>query len=143
VPEPRFESPGAGESGAGGFAGALGLLAAAWKYFQARLELAGLESREAAAIYLKSAVILAGGLVVVVFGYFFFCLGAVFAIASALGGGVAWIWVTFAAALLHFAVAIALLWKVKRLVSQPVFSTTMDEFRRDQSWLNATIAKNN
>jgi len=143
VAEPELERSAAAERGAGAVANALELLASAWRYLGARLELAGMEGREAAAVYLKSLGLLIAGLVVVVFGYLFFCLGAVFAVATALGGGSAWIWVMLAMAVLHFAAGGLLLWKVRTLVQQPVFGTTIEEFRRDHTWLNASIAKNN
>jgi uncharacterized membrane protein YqjE len=143
VAEPKLERPAGGERGPGAVVNALELLSAAWRYLHARLELAGMEGREAAAIYLKSLGLLLGGIVVLVFGYLFFCLGAVFAIATAFGGGQAWIWVTLAAAFLHFVGGGLLLWKVRSLVRQPVFDTPLEEFRRDHSWLNASIGKNN
>ncbi len=127
----------------GALASAFELLSAGWRYFRARLELAGMEGREAATVYLKCLALLLGGTVVLVFGYLFLCLCLVFAIASAFGGGPAWIWVTFAAAVLHLAGGSLLLWRIRAMTRRPVFEATVREFRNDETWLNATIAKQN
>jgi uncharacterized membrane protein YqjE len=125
------------------FASALELLAAAWSYLRTRLELAQIEGREAAGQYLKALGLLLGGVVVLVFGYFFFCLALVFAIATALGGGAAWIWVTLGAAAVHFAGGALLLVKVRALAQAPIFPATLDEFKKDQAWLETKTAKHN
>jgi len=125
------------------FGPAIELFAAVWAYLRARFELAGLEGKEAGAQWLKALALVLVGVVILVFGYFFFCLAAIFAIAFAIGGKTAWIWVTFGAALLHAGGAAVLLLKVKSLVTQPVFPTTMEEFRKDQAWLEAKTAKRN
>ena len=128
---------------AGIFTHALDLLGAALAYFQARFALASLEGREAAGHYLKALGLLLGGVVIIVFGYFFLCFAGVFAIATAFGGGTAWIWVTLAAALLHLGGGIALLWMVVSLVQRPVFAATLEEFKKDQTWLETKTAKRN
>ncbi|MEQ1861025.1 MAG: phage holin family protein [Chthoniobacteraceae bacterium] len=128
---------------AGFFAHALEMLAAGWLYLRARFELAGIEGREAGMHWLKALGLLLGGLVVLVFGYVFLWLALVFAIATACGGGVAWIWVTLGAALLHFAAGVLLLLKVRSLAREPLFPTTLEEFKKDQAWLDAKTAKPN
>jgi uncharacterized membrane protein YqjE len=125
------------------FDSALELLAAAWSYLRTRLELAQIEGREAVGQYLKALGLLLGGVVVLVFGYFFLCLALVFAVATALGGGAAWIWVTLGAALGHFAGGALLLAKVRGLTQTPVFPATLDEFKKDQAWLEAKTARHN
>jgi uncharacterized membrane protein YqjE len=128
---------------AGFFAHAIELLAAGWLYFRARFELAGIEGREAGLHWLKALGLLLGGIVVLVFGYFFLWLALIFAIATACGGGAAWIWVTLGAALLHFAGGAVLLLMVRALVSEPLFPATIEEFKKDQAWLDAKTAKPN
>ena len=140
--EPTPERPRSAES-AGFFAHALELLGAALAYGQARFALASLEGREALGHYLKTIALLAGGLVVLVFGYFFFCLAAVFAIATAFGGGTAWIWVTLSAGGLHALAGTALVFKVRSMVNRPVFAATLEEFQKDQTWLEAKTGKRN
>ena len=140
--EPSPERARSAES-AGIIAHALDLLGAALAYFQARFALASLEGREAAGQYLKALGLLLGGIVVFVFGYFFLCLASIFAIAKAFGEGNAWIWVTFAAAVLHLLIGAALVWKVRSLIHRPVFAATMEEFKKDQAWLETKTAKRN
>jgi len=123
------------------FSDAIEFLAAAWAYLRARFELASIESREAGTNWLKALGFLLAGVVLLVFGYFFFCLAIVFAIATALGGGAAWIWVTLGAAVLHFAGLALLLVKVRALTREPLFPTTIAELKRDQAWLDAKSAK--
>jgi len=142
VAEPTPERAKSAES-AGFFDHALDLLGAALAYFQARFALASLEGREAAGHYFKALGLLLGGIVIVVFGYFFLCLAGVFAIATAFGGGNAWIWVTLAAAVLHLLVGTALVLKVRSLIHRPVFAATLEEFKRDQAWLETKTAKRN
>lgn len=128
---------------AGFFDHALDLLGAALAYFQARFALASLEGREAAGHYLKALGLLLGGIVVVVFGYFFLCLAIAFAIAAAFGGGNAWIWVTLGGAVLHLLIGAGLLWWVRSLIYRPVFAATLEEFKKDQAWLETKTAKRN
>jgi uncharacterized membrane protein YqjE len=123
--------------------GALELLAAGWSYLRARGELAGIEGREAGMHWLVALGLLVGGLVLVSFGWLFLCLATVFLIAAAIGTDTAWIWITFGAAFVHVAAAGALFWKVWDLVKRPFFPATLEEFRKDQAWLNAKSAKGN
>ena len=141
----RASSPEGTEGAArrGLIASALELLAASWSYLRARLELAGLEGREAGFAWLKALAFLLAALGILVFGYLFFWLAAIFAIAFAIGGKAAWIWVTFGAALLHLVAAVALLFRVKTLVAAPLFPITLDELRKDQAWLESKAAKRN
>jgi uncharacterized membrane protein YqjE len=134
------ESPAASRR-AGFFAHVLDLLAAGLAYFQARLSLAGIEGREAAVQYLKALALFVGGLVALIFGYFFICFAVVFAIAMAFGGGNAWIWVTLGAAILHVGGAVILLSVVRALIVRPVFEATLDELKKDQTWLKTKTAR--
>lgn len=118
----------------------LGLLAAGSSYIHARLELATLEGREAIGLYFKALAILIGALVGVIFGYFFLCFAIVFAVAMAFGSGQAWIWVTLGMGILHVAGAAGLFWLVYGMVRQPVFATTLEEFKNDKAWLKAKTA---
>jgi len=116
-------------------------LAALLAYLRARVELAGLEGREAAihgAVLLGLAV---AALVVLVFGYFFFCFALVFLIAWAFDDSHAWIWVTFAMALIHFGAAIGLGFWAKAKLKKPIFPATLDELRKDQEWLTSMTGK--
>ena len=126
---------------AGFFRHSLALVSAFVTYIKARLHLAGVESKEAALHYAILVALAIGALVVIVFGYLFLCLGLIFLIAAAFGGGNAWIWVTFAMALLHFGGAGACLWIAKARFGERMFAVTMDEFKKDQEWLRTQAAK--
>jgi len=136
IPDPSYEA-----AHAGFFAHALELFSAGWAYLRARIELASLEGKDAVGHWLKALGLLLAGLVVFVFGYFFLWLGLIFALAMAFGGGNAWIWVTLAVALLHFALGVVLLLRVKTLAQAPVLPITLEEFKKDQAWLDAKTAK--
>ena len=123
------------------FSHASAWLAALLGYLRARLELAGLETREAA---IHGAVLLGlvvAALVLLVFGYFFFCFALVFCVAQLFDDDKAWIGVTFGMAVLHFGGAVALgLW-AKAKLKKPIFPATLDELRKDQQWLTAKTGK--
>jgi uncharacterized membrane protein YqjE len=110
-------------------------LGAIAKYLRARLQLLGIETKEAALHYVIIIALLFAALVVVIFGYLFFCFGLVFAIAALIGGKYTWIWVTFGMALLHFAAAAGAVFLAKSRLSAPMFTSTLQEFRKDQEWL--------
>jgi uncharacterized membrane protein YqjE len=112
-----------------------GFLAAFSAYLRARLQLAGLEAKEAALHYGILVGLLIFGLILLIFGYFFFCFGLIFAIAALIGTKHAWIWVTFGMALLHLAAAGAAVVLAKVRLSTPMFTATLEEFRKDQEWL--------
>ena len=108
--------------------------ASAIGYIRARVELAGIEGREAAAIYGKVVAFLAAAAGLLVFGYVFLWIGLIAVATHFLS--LFWGWAVLAAALLHIiaaglfaAIAIAR-W------GKPVFPVTLTEFRKDQEWLN-------
>ncbi len=111
------------------------LLGAKLAYLRARLQLAGIEGKEAAIHYAVILGLAIGAVVIAVFGYLFFVIALVFLIAWACGGENAWIWVTLAFALGHFAGAAVLLFIAKGKLSQQVFEATLAELKKDQEWL--------
>ena len=117
------------------------LLAAKLAYLHARLELAGIEGKEAAihlGIILGLAIV---ALVMVVFGYFFLVLFLVFLIGLAFGGN-AWVWVMLAAAVIHIVGAAVLLLIAKARLGQPLFPLTLEELKKDQEWLKSNAKPN-
>ena len=118
------------------------LLAAKLAYLRARLELAGLEGREAALHYGVLLGLAIGGLVAVIFGYLFAVIGLVFLIAHFIDGDLAWIWMLLGAAALHLIGAAALLLIAKARLGTPMFSASLHELKHDQEWLK-THAKPN
>jgi uncharacterized membrane protein YqjE len=117
------------------FAHFAALLAAKLDYLRARLQLLGLEGKEAAIHYGIIAGLAIGALVAAVFGYLFFVIAFVFFIAWLCGGGNAWIAVALVVAVVHFGAAAALAIAAKWKLEKPVFSATIEEFRKDQEWL--------
>jgi uncharacterized membrane protein YqjE len=111
------------------------LLAAKLAYWRARLELAGVEGKEAA---VHAGIILGlgiAGLIAAVFGYSFLILALVFLIALAFGGGSAWIWVLLGAALVHFVGAAIVILIARARLGAPLFPLTFEELKKDQEWL--------
>jgi uncharacterized membrane protein YqjE len=137
VARPGFEP----SSEAGFFRHTAETLSAALDYLMARFHLAGIEAKVASIHYVIMLALLIGALVVVIFGYFFLCLALIFFVAWLCGGGNAWIWVTFATALLHFGGAVACVLIAKHKFAEPMFRVTLQEFRKDQQWLNPPVAR--
>ena len=113
-------------------------------YLSARLRLAGLEVKEAAIHYAIITALFIVALVVVVFGYFFLWMTIIFAITLAFGGA-PWtgVCVTLGVALLHFGLAVGLAFLAKSKLAEPVFTSTLEEFNKDQQWLATTTARRN
>lgn len=138
MPASASETP----ASAGLFAQLAALLSAKLAYLRVRLELLGIESKEALANGAIILALVAGALVVVVFGYLFLVIALVFLIAWALGGGNAWIWVMLGAGVLHVLGAVALVFLAKMRFSRPMFPATIDEFKKDQQWLMTPANRN-
>lgn len=117
------------------------LLAAKLAYLKARLELAGIEGKEAAVhlgIILGMAIV---ALVLVIFGYFFLVLFLVFLIGLAFHGD-AWVWVMLGAAVVHIIGAGVLLLIAKSRLGVPLFPITLEELKKDQEWLKTNAKPN-
>lgn len=134
MPDPTFADQQHASIG-GAFAHLANLLGASAGYLKARLQLAGLETKEALVHYAIIIGLVIASMVVVLFGYFFFCFGLIFSIAALIDTRHAWIWVTFGFALLHFGAAAGALLLAKGRLAKPMFEATFDEFRKDQEWL--------
>ena len=113
----------------------IALLASLTGYLRARLELAGMEGKEAAATYLKVAALLLVALLFLAFGYAFLWIGVIGLIASF--SHVHWGWLVLAVGVLHLLGVAGCLGMVGRLWKKPVFPATLEEFRKDQEWLNS------
>jgi uncharacterized membrane protein YqjE len=110
------------------------LAASVAAYLGARLQLAGMESREAAGHYLKILVLLIAAFFAFVFGYIFLCLAGVFILQHFLKWS--WTWIMLGLAGVHFAVAVIAILLVKSKFPKAVFAATIAEFKKDQTWLN-------
>jgi uncharacterized membrane protein YqjE len=99
------------------------------RHFQGLLQLAGLESKEAAFVGLRLLVLLVVAAVFSVFGYFLLVLFVAFLLAVVFG--VSWIWILLGLAALHFiGVAICAILAMKSF-RNPVFKATAAELQRD------------
>ncbi len=132
---PEIETPD-GPAGPGFSENLRALLASASSYLRARLELAGMEGKEAAATYGRAIAFVLGAAVLLGFGYIFLWIALI-----ALGTyftGWHWGWITLIAAVLHFIGVAVCLGLAYRNWGAPVFSATLEEFRKDQQWLSRT-----
>ena len=113
----------------------LALLASLSGYFRARLELAGIEGKEAAATGIKVAVLLGVALLFLAFGYAFLWIGLIALLATV--SPLHWGWMVLAVGVLHLLGVVWCMWGVGALWKKPVFPATLEEFRKDQEWLNS------
>jgi uncharacterized membrane protein YqjE len=119
----------------GTFAHVTGLFSSSLKYLKAHAELFAIEAKEAGINYGIAAGLAVGGLVAVVLGYIMLVITIVFALSLLFGGGNAWIWVMGGAALVHIGAAVALVLVAKNRLKTAAFPETMEELKRDQSWM--------
>jgi hypothetical protein len=140
MPEPTTEERRAAAR-TGFFGHVAGFLAGLAEYIRVRMELAGLEAKDAAIHFAIIVGLLIAALGVVVLGYIFFCIALIFAIDALVQGRHTWIWLMFAMALAHFGMALVALLIVRARIGAPVFGATLEEFRKDQEWLTSMTAK--
>jgi uncharacterized membrane protein YqjE len=99
------------------------------RHVQGLLQLAGLETKEAALVGLRLLVLLIAAIVFAIFGYVLALFFVAFLLAIAFQ--ISWIWISLGLAVLHFvavAVCAILVWKYVRT---PVFKATAAELKRD------------
>lgn len=109
--------------------GLLSLFGSFGRYFEAISALAGEEAREAGAVYLRLAVMLAAALFFAAFGYVLLLLFSAFLIATLFG--VSWIWILLGFTILHILVTAICAVHVKNHWRTPVFPATRSEISRD------------
>jgi uncharacterized membrane protein YqjE len=112
----------------------LSLVGSFGRYFEAISALAGEEAREAGALYLRLAIMLAAALFFAAFGYILLLLFAAFLIAMVFH--VSWIWILLGFTVLHLVVAFVCATHVKNHWRTPVFSATKSELSRDLNALS-------
>ena len=99
------------------------------RHVQGLLQLAGLESKEAALVGLRLLILIVAATVLAIFGYVLALFFVAFLLAIAFQ--ISWIWISLGLAVLHFvavAVCAILTWKYVRT---PVFKATAAELKRD------------
>ena len=111
----------------------LALTSALAEFFESRFALLAEESKAAA----LQALILAGclifALLLCAIGYIFLITGLVAGLAHLVG--ISWPWIAFAAAALHFIVALVLVLIARSRMTKPFFRATLDELKKDREWL--------
>lgn len=122
-------------SNTGMFGHFAGIMSSSLKYLKAHAELFGIEAKEAGINYGIAAGLAVGGLVAILLGYIMLVITIVFALALLFGGGNAWIAVMGGAALLHIGGAVALVLLAKKRTKTAAFPETIEELKKDQSWL--------
>jgi uncharacterized membrane protein YqjE len=96
----------------------------------------GLFAKESKTALIQILVLLAcvlGALILVVLGYFFLMASAIVAIAYSLD--VSWIWISLAAAGVHFIFALICLLVARNRIKQSMFEVTAAELKKDREWL--------
>ena len=114
---------------------------AALSYLRARLELAGLEGKEALTRLGAVLLLAAMAITLTIAGYLLLCLALVFGAARLLQSEHAWIWIAALTGALHLAGAWGVLLVAKSWLQKPMFGSTLEEFRKDDAWLKSTAAK--
>lgn len=99
------------------------------RHLQSLGALAGAESRDAVALYVRLAIMLGAAVVFMGIAYFSMLFFLAFAIAALFG--IAWVWITLGLALFHLLIAFLCALHVKTHFRTPVFSVTGAEIRKD------------
>lgn len=117
------------------FGSLLALVGALADFFESRFGLFASESKAALAQLLTLIVCLVGALMFLAIGYVFLIVGAVMWIARL--AGMPWWWITLAAAVLHFILAVVFLFVAKSRTGKPLFPATTAELEKDRQWLKS------
>jgi uncharacterized membrane protein YqjE len=126
----------------GGLSGPLKELAiAGLSYVRARMELAGVEGKEALTRLGGMLLLAAVAVTLTVAGFLLLCMALVFWIAFLVGGGNAWIWVAGILGGALLSGAWMLLCLARGWLRKPMFLATLEEFRKDDAWLRSTAER--
>jgi uncharacterized membrane protein YqjE len=126
----RFRNP-AGHAGL--LRNLLSLVNALAGFLESRVGLFAKESKTALVQGLVLVACLAGAAVLALFGYVFLIASAIAGIAHALH--TSWIWITLAAAGLHFILALGCLLIARSRMKKSMFEATTAELKKDREWL--------
>jgi uncharacterized membrane protein YqjE len=117
------------------------LLVGLLSHLRARLELAGAESRDALTQIAGVLLLAAVALTLTLAGYLLLCLALVFGLAQLFSSTFSWIWIAAALGGLHLLSAWMVLRGARGWLKQPMFPLSLEEFRKDESWLKSTAAR--
>jgi uncharacterized membrane protein YqjE len=109
-------------------------------FLESRIGLFAKESKTALVQVLVLVACLVGAAVLALFGYVFLIASAIAGIALALH--TSWIWITLAAAGLHFVLALACLLLARNRMKKSMFEATAAELKKDREWLKKLDKKN-
>lgn len=109
-------------------------------FLESRLGLFAKESKTALVQVLVLAACLAAAAIFALFGYVFLLASAIAGIAHALH--VSWIWITLAAAGLHFILALICVLIARSRMKKSMFAATAAELKKDREWLKNLDKKN-
>lgn len=110
-------------------------------FFETRLHLFARESKGALVHLVLLAAALIAAIVLLVSGYIFLIVSAIFGIAQA--AGISWIWISLGAAVLHFLLALGCGLFAKSRLTKPMFKASVEELKRDREWLKSVNRKEN
>ena len=133
----RFRNP-AGHAGL--LHNLLALVNALANFLESRVGLFAKESKTALVQVLVLVACLAAAAVFALFGYVFLLASAIAWIAHALQ--TSWIWITLAAAGLHFILALICLLMARSRMKKSMFAATSAELKKDREWLKNLDKKN-
>jgi uncharacterized membrane protein YqjE len=111
----------------------LALASALAGFFESRFALFSKESKAALVQMLGLAACLIAAVMLVAIGYIFLIVSAVAGLAHL--AQVSWLWVTMAAAGMHFLIALVLLLVARSRMTKPLFRATASELKKDREWL--------
>ena len=118
----------------------LSLISALAEFFESRFALLAEESKSAAVQLLILVGCLIFAVLLCALGYVFLITGAVVGLAHLVG--ISWPWIAFAAAALHFIIALVLLLIARSRITKPFFRATLAELKKDREWLKHLDATN-
>ena len=109
-------------------------------FLESRLGLFARDSKTALTQILVLLACVTGAVVLILFGYIFLIASAIAALAQSLH--LSWIWITLAAAGLHFILALVCLLVAHNRMKQSMFEATAAELKKDREWLRNLDKKN-
>ena len=109
-------------------------------FLESRIGLFARDSRTALVHVIVLLCCLAGAAVLGLFGYVFLVASAIAGLAHVLH--ISWIWITLAAAGLHFFLALVCLLIARSRMKKSMFEATAAELKKDREWLKNLDKKN-
>src|SRR5947207_9544739 len=109
-------------------------------FLESRIGLFARDSKTALAQILILLACVTGAVVLILFGYIFLIASAIAGLAHSLH--LSWIWITLAAAGLHFILALICLLVARNRMKQSMFEATAAELKKDREWLRNLDKKN-